>query len=334
MILVDGGEIAFPKGEEAFAQKIALETKFPIRIEVSPEFKEEAVLYKEDDLDRIAAHLGLTEPSDKMTQIFDNFVDIQLAMETDLSRIDVYYRKELKRALMRGKSIPGFKYHPESDSINFSFAVTKTEDGDVKKRLFNSLPIVLGLDSRKSLDTRMAKLREIDDQIRMFGEARRRWLPPYFIVLHETVEMEIISEMIASDDRRWFADGMANAISLLVLQSRDDEKSLEELLEMNYPEPDGLAERLPSVDLVSWEAAENETKEYLASDYYHLATLAVLEMIRENGEGFISRLFSELRLKDRELVDMATVYSIFEEQTGGCMMDYIEAAKQRVRFGK
>ncbi len=323
----DGYEITYPPAEKSFAQQIVNETKFPITISNVDAFKASAAKWKDDDLALIAYNLGLNEPSEGMTNIFDTFVRIQATMVPQISAIDIYYYEDLKKKLKNGVKIDALSYNPTTDKIDLKLSFSITDEKITQK--FQRLPVILKAETLNDLQSRMREFNKMVEGLKRFREGQSP-LSPYFVTLHETVESEIVFSMIKSPDRRWFADGMANAISLLVMQARNPEKNLENLLSIYYPAPANLAEILDSIDLESWEASENETREYPQNAYYHLATLAVLEMIKENGKEFIPKLFRELRSYDYETIDMKIIYEIFQKQTGNDMIRYIPKVKKRI----
>lgn len=316
----DGFEITYPSNEKAFAKKIVSETEFPIAMGDVEAFNASAAGWKQSDLDLIAHFLGLEERSEQMVEGFDKFTRLFKAM-MDVSVIDIYRVEVLGKKLLRGQRINGIWYDQGTEEVHYPFGIRESR-GAISSNL--RLAVVLDGDDRKDIRSRMTAFSEAVEVLRQVYQP----FDPYFWMLHEAVEIEIVFSMIRSPDRRWFADGMANAISLLVLKNRNPESTLKDLLAVHYPPPDGMEEVVDSIDLASWKAAENETSEDPAGAYYHLATLAVLRMIEENGEDFIPRLFRELRMREYKTNDMQTIYEIFQDQTGINMRSYFQKAKQ------
>jgi len=308
------------------------EAQLPVIIRDADEFKAKMEDSKEDDLSRISDYLGLKHPSDIMIEIYDSVVRVCASIMTEKSEIKIYYDGDLKRKLKRGATIEGFTYLRERDEFHFTFnsSLTGSEKGMLSEGI-SMLPVILKPKDLKDGGSRMAVFLDMVEILRtVSGIGENSIMSPHFLTLHETIEAEIIFSMIKSPDRRWFADGMANAISLLVLGDRHPDETLDQLLETYYNPSINLLDVMPSVDLIAWEASENETREYPNNEYYYLATYAVLEMIKENGEDFLPKLFKKLRKYDYEEADMDIVYKIFRKITGNDMKSYIHKAKQSI----
>ena len=88
----------------------------------------------------------------------------------------------------------------------------------------------------------------------------------------------------------------------------------------------------PQINLRRWSAIEHtkddERETPLTKAHYAFATLALFELVRQNGEGTVPELFREIARTHRRQVTMATVEEAYRKITGQSLNDLLESAEK------
>lgn len=203
---------------------------------------------REEYLAVVAYYLGLRRPTASMRKTFD-LVRARLEKRyADMSRdcgekgmfdtVQIWRRSHLV-AELRARPKNDF-YELDKDGApavrdSFSLGVTVHIDGpkkeatavDVAALRFGEgtrenafLSVVIDDPGAVAIDQEISKqLALVTNQMKnLVGHvhATLQGQPPHF-VLHETVEVAIVASLLASNDRRWFCEGMANFIAYRAL---------------------------------------------------------------------------------------------------------------------
>jgi hypothetical protein len=141
----------------------------------------------------------------------------------------------------------------------------------------------------------------------------------FFVVVHELVEGSLVREVIASTDRRWFCDGMANLIAILECDRRFGAGTGMHVLDTGY-DPEESRQVAKRMDLLAWEAVEDEDEaeedEELTNAMYRYATMVMLAAVEGQGPDFIRRWLEEIQRTPWNRTNTETVMAAYEKLTG------------------
>jgi hypothetical protein len=338
---VAGVTIEYSLGDEAYAALLADRLpgfSFPPLPVESGLTLAEMMPQRASYLDAIARRLALKEPAPKQVEIFDiigGLLSRVGGLELPLPRrYSLWRRPELLARLQAGEKIPGFTLAGASD-ISFSMGLSTTnKDGaaaldkaveEFRQRWIDTpIPIAIAKDPdpAKDIEAGLKNATGLASLFRQAGQARR--FSP-FALLHESTEFGIVDRYIASRDRRWFCDGMANYIAWKVLEDRLGAESARgyydlaaELKKFEHAGP---------VDLEGWPARENaregDAREDLGTAHYAFATKVIADVCAKHGDELIPRLFAEIGKTPKAQTTMQTVYAAFTKLTGEDMRSYL-----------
>jgi hypothetical protein len=148
---------------------------------------------------------------------------------------------------------------------------------------------------------------------------------PSHIILHETVEMAIVTTLLTSKDRRWFCEGMANLVAYRALV----ELASPEAARRGYDLRDQLVlwkSLENAVDLPQWKILDELTVEEKDSALdrarYAYATKAISNVYEKYGCEFFPRWCREIARTPRSKANIATVHAAFEKLTGEKLSAY------------
>jgi hypothetical protein len=290
----------------------------------------------------IADRLALPAPTAKMGETYDAFAAGHLALQNlkvmdSATHFALWRKPELMARLNAGQQLPGFTRAPDGGiqfSMQTSFDFKDGENPDKSiARLREDLgrfswPIKIGEPEGGSPDDEVQKrLDEIANaaaQMTAFqsAESQRKGVTN---VLHETVEMTLVSSYLRSADRRWFCEGVANYVAYRVL-----EQLLGKETARGYYDPDAEAQRYLAsknrVDLLRWPVAEDARAKDIPAEVndasYALATKAVFDAF---GDGdLLARVLVELRKTPLDKANIDTVYAAYLLKTGKDLRHFIQ----------
>ena len=275
-------------------------------------------------------------------------------------RIAVWFKEDLIALLKAGKEVPGFTLNldGESGAWNFKLGVNLDFDGfhrltlegkdvgvELEKRL-NGLPpielpmVVKRTDLTGKLDdpeAAAAALRAGDrgilglllrgekeplkeSDLAGFSRPLMSLEQVWFLVAHEAAENALVSGTIASADRRWFCDGMANWIAIREVDRRFGAGKGAEAFAKNY-HAEELKDHAGEVNLLAWPAQEdidNGARPQVGNvaAHYYFATLMIEKACEGQGGDFVKRWLEEIRRTPLNRTNSGTVMTAFQKLTG------------------
>jgi len=307
----------------------------------------------------IAHYLGLKKPTAQMKRTFDvSLASVEAVVATTLEEcernglIDVVqiWRKPDLLATLRTKGPDDFFDLDKENNLVVRRSITftlsthfSTATGDSRKRRTAStiaplrfgspnrkkmfLPVILSADpadptkevplqlmeTRKFLGERIDSLVTITQNILLLA------------VLHEVTEVAVIDGLVASRDRRWFCEGMANFIAYRAVLELDTPEAARRGYDLRG-QLDQWQKYEYEVNLPGWKVNEDLAAEEQDSELnrarYAYATKAIANVYEKHGREFFPRWCREIARTPREESSIATVHAAFEKLTGEKLSDY------------
>lgn len=144
-------------------------------------------------------------------------------------------------------------------------------------------------------------------------------------VLHEVVEVAVIDQLIASKDRRWFCEGMANFIAYRAVLELDTPEAARRGYDLRG-QLDQWKKFENQVNLPEWKVNEDLNAEEQDSDFnrarYAFATKAISNVYEKHGREFFPRWCREISRTQWKKSNIATIHAAFERLTGEKLSDY------------
>ncbi len=294
-------------------------------------------------LAKIIAHLGLVRPTERMNASYDGTLklwgEMGRVMLFDLPRHYAIWRKpELMARIDAGEIIPGFS-RDGNGGMRFLFqwdietghGMTPEQkqtaiDAEWRKFVY---PIKIALKPEQSPELDVAgnlddfrKFREVMAEITSQQMQRTH----VFTVLHEATESGIVWHYIASKDRRWFCDGIANYVAWKVIEAELGPEEARGYYDLSA-ELKKFANEAASIDLAAWPAAENLKQanyaENLNTANYAFATKVIADVCAKHGDSILPKLFTEIGKTPYEKATMDTVYRAFKKLTREDLRSYL-----------
>jgi len=309
-------KLEYPGDKEELAERtLKLLQSYDKNIELSsPAF---IIRNKHKVLSLICAQLSLGEPTPNLSKLFDDIMGMQLSVFQGLHSLhewQLWDKSRLKDLLASGMQIPGFSYDEKSGRITTNFSLNVSSDdksnGNKPETSAPGLPIVIDSSLKKDF-TEQAK-EQIEDWI-------SNMIPMEGGEIHEIVEFTIIWEIkLRGSHRRWFADGVSNYVTSLVMEELSGKERAGQFLEaFNIKKYEKIKTQ---VDLEGWLAKEVQSKlespeEKQREDArYAFATYEICELVKRNGKEIIPKIFSELKKSEKS--DGEDVIRIIKILTG------------------
>ncbi len=263
----------------------------------------------------------------------------------DGNEIQIWFKQDLKSLIKLGVDVPDFTLNKEEDTVlynfEFSYGASATVDDvvaaidSVPSKFF---PVVIkeaGKVVKGSIEEQIAAIRKGDVMVKQLTESADTITPEqltgkttrlltdeqsFFVVVHGVVEADLLRDTIASDDRRWFCDGLANVIAIRECDRRFGKKVGMETFFSMFPEEESKR-HLSKVNLLKWAAAEVENEsvaeaEGLGAAYYHYATKALLEATKGRDTKFIANWISKINQTQWNRTNTETVIRAYDQLTG------------------
>ncbi len=275
----------------------------------------------------------------------------------ELDAIQVWFKDDLRTLLKEGRRIPGFSYDPATDVLGFQFDSAK-ELSPPKQAASNHPPLILPIVLK---DHSITDLKDVDAQVSMIRGADKYVLPLFesadtatsaqlgideeaasgdgfltpaqtlFMSIHELVEADLVRQVIASPDRRWFCEGVAN---LLAIRACDHQLNGTEsnagfkVFESLY-DHDALSKRALDVDLLGWPASGDESDvlkndSELTQAHYYFATRVLLEATKGRGDVFLKTWIAKTRETPWNRTNAATIIATYDELTGDSLREIMK----------
>ncbi len=293
----------------------------------------------------------------------------------DGSSVQVWFKNDLKALLKAGREIPGFSYDPVTDKGIYKFTTVAKGQFDAQKPLtldtFKEMlasqqppvyAIVLnehGIADIKDADAQVAAIRKEDpftiqllqaagtitpEQLGIGGGELSHGLglsaqQALFSSVHELVETTLVEQVIASADRRWFCEGVANLLAIRACDRQLGEpggkfglKVFESLFD-----PASLGKRAAEIDLAAWPTVENEPAQKddsLTHAHYYFATRVLLAATEGREEAFLKTWIAKIRETPWNRANAATIIAAYHELTGTSLRDLINKTVSAPAVGK
>jgi hypothetical protein len=303
------------------------ESRIPLRI-ADLRSQRDAILAE------IATALGSKTPSPSMQKLYDGMVNaqsmlLQTAREGVPSHFSLWRKPDLVARLKAGQKIPGFTLEPDGQvaiQLNFSIDGGGTKSVEENAALIREgwkqlvWPVKIGEQSPAAdIAASLASL----DQFRTSMTAMEPQL--VMAALHETVEASVVAETILARDRRWFCEGVANAVALSVVTKRVGAEAARAYYDLNQLLANTGGAKKAALE--SWPVVEDAKSGHVPGDInranYTLATDVILRAIAKHGQDLLPRLFAEIRKTPRDDTTIATVYAAYRQVTGEDLRSYL-----------
>ena len=324
----------------------------------------EGVMLTEEDLAALARH-GL-EPSPaeaagwalSIAQI--NNIDKWLVHVFTGREVGVWYREDLHAALGGSGEFGGVHFDLDQGVASFGFPTLRlSEDASVptvadladlyeqqvpmvfpvflRREEFEGKPLVEQITAVEQGDVLLRQLCNAADEIDpsdLTGEEVNvlNDEQTFFLLVHEVFEAALVRQVIASQDRRWFCDGLANLVAILECDRRfGDGKGLE--IYASIHDPERSRARAAEVDLLAWSAAEAADTglarvEGLEAAHYYHATLALQKAIEGRGDDFLPRWLEAIQETSWNRTNSQTVMAAYERLTGESLEPLIKSVTE------
>lgn len=147
--------------------------------------------------------------------------------------------------------------------------------------------------------------------------------------INESIELQLVRDIIASADRRWFCDGLANWIAIQECERRYGDGRGQEIFESIY-QPDGYHPLASEIDLFAWPTAEDiENGSQAATDNpearYYFATLAMQAACADQGPDFIKDWLTEIRKTPRNRTNTNHILAAYQTLTDHDLRQIVES---------
>lgn len=291
--------------------------------------------------------------------------------------LQIWFKSDLAEQLKAGRSIPGFSYNAESGTVTFDFAVKMKGQIDIEKPVtlesLNELigvqpatvfPIVLKDNTIASIadpDAQAAAIRKDDTKITRMFEAAETLTPgqlgipedevargggilnPHqslFLAVHELAESSVIDKIVASPDRRWFCDGIANLLAIRACDEQfgDSGKNVGMKVFESLYDPALYAERARDVDLLAWQAVEagedSKQDKVVLTAHYYFATRVLIAATEGRREDFLKSWITKIRETPWNRANSDTIIAAYDKLTGASLRDIMKRIVSKPRTQK
>jgi hypothetical protein len=295
---------------------------------------------REEMLALLTPVLGLKKPTQKMLESYKNFLEVSkmaeaLAWETP-RRYALWRRAEILGRLRAGENVENFKLEDGgglSFSLNYQFERMGSDKIDVvvertrQAQDSTAIPISIGDDATRTPDEEIeAGLVRASGMLSDLNASNSLRTRAPFFILHEVAEIAIVDHYIASRDRRWFCDGVANYVSWRTLEKGFGAEEARRFYDLEA-QLEQFASKAEQIDLERWPAAEDleETgySEELNTANYAFSTKVIADICAKHGERILPKLFVEIGRTPKEKTDINTVYKAFKKLTREDLRDYL-----------
>ena len=135
--------------------------------------------------------------------------------------------------------------------------------------------------------------------------------------------------MIASADRRWFCEGVANLLAIRACDRQLGEPGGNAGLKVfeSLFDPASSGKRAAEIDLAAWPAVENEPQkkdDALTRAHYYFATRVLLAATEGRDEAFLKTWIAKIRETSWNRANAATIIAAYDELTGTSLRDLIK----------
>lgn len=274
------------------------------------------------------------------------------------NEISIWLKDDLQKILEETGNTQVFEYHRGSGKVtgNFSFEISEnaiagaTVDNFLDRLAHVDppvIPVVIDDDSlaEATTDEQIEAIRNGDYLIGklikgadgitgddLFGSSRKllNEREAFFVVVHEIVEGSLLRETIASDDRRWFCDGLSNYIAIKECDRRFGKGAGLETFESLYP-AEVAKRQADGVDLLRWRpvnegsAPNSQTRGAREDAHYYFATVVLNRAVGKRGESFVKEWIEEIERTPWIRTNAGTVFGAYQKLTGEDMRPLLKS---------
>ena len=328
-------------GDEAYVEALALKLADykPAPPAPPPAAKlslEELQRRRDYFLGRVAASLGLDQPTEKMASTFDlagtHWRTTRVAAPAGVLRHYALWRRpELVARLQAGERVAGFTLD-SSGGLDFSFEFkVNSGSGDLPPdrvaagmaNYWDSYVCPIKIGATPEVGPAEEVAAELDEFMRtLFASSGQQMQlterQAVFNVLRETTESGVVWHYLTSKDRRWFCEGIANYVAGKVIRDELGPEAAKSYYDLpaELKKYEGEAAR---VDLVAWPAAENPAEAQYAEELntasHAFATKVIADVSAKHGDDFLPKWFAEIGRTKREKATMETVFKAYRRLT-------------------
>lgn len=152
------------------------------------------------------------------------------------------------------------------------------------------------------------------------------------IILHETAEVGLVENIIASRDRRWLCDGTANYVAWRVASDVFGADLAREVYDLDA-QLRLYAAQQPHIDLAAWSTAENEKKDSadagLNRAHYAFAARAIFLLAERHGSDAVAQLWSDVARTPLAKVSAKTFAAAYRKRYRGDLAKLVREAEQK-----
>lgn len=346
----DGLEIEANVGDEAYVEALVkalagrpAATVLPADAVRLPLRLEDLTAKRERILARICGYLALEKPSPQMVRAYDGVPTLwrelqQLSIPARPEKYALWRRDDLIARLEAGEKVAGFTRDASGGlTVEFQYGYEvnlQTTDAERRARRAAAWsgmiwPVKIGTEPGDSPESVAATAMEDLQSFSLMTlgmEAGQMQRLQVFNVLHETVESGIVWSYIASPDRRWFCDGMANYLAWKILVDEVGAEAAQSYYDLAAELQKHAAEAGQS-DLAAWPAAEHlgdaGYREQLNAANYAFATKVIADFCAKHGDGWVAPVFKEIGRTPAKKTSMDTVYRAVRKVTKDDLRNYL-----------
>ena len=315
---------------------------------------------RDDYLAVIAHYLGLKKPTAHMKRTFDvtlaSVEKMTAAALEDCERnglievVQIWRKPDLLATLRSNGPDDFFDLNKEKDYVvksGITFALTTHlsavgASSGKRETVVTTAPLSFGASNRKKMFLpvvlAVTEPIELEKEVPLQVSAARKYLGErtdtlvnvaqnmlLLGVLHEVTEVAVIDDLIASKDRRWFCEGMANFIAYRAVLELDTPEAARRGYDLRQ-QLDQWQKFEREVNLPGWKVNEDLNAEEAHSDFnqarYAYATKAIANVYEKHGREFFPRWCREIARTPWKESNIATVHAAFEHLTGERLPDY------------
>jgi hypothetical protein len=136
-------------------------------------------------------------------------------------------------------------------------------------------------------------------------------------ILHETAEIGLVENLIASPDRRWLCDGTANYVAWRVARDLIDPDFARQVYDLDAQLRLHAASQ-PKLALARWPAVENQKQDEGDTDlnraHYAFATRTMFLLAERHGENALAQLWADVARTPKKKVSAKTFAAAYRKR--------------------
>lgn len=152
------------------------------------------------------------------------------------------------------------------------------------------------------------------------------------IILHETTEVGLVENIIASRDRRWLCDGTANYVAWRVARDVFGADLAREVYDLDAQLRLHAAQQ-PHIDLAAWSTAENEKEDSadagLNRAHYAFAARAIFLLAERHGSDAVAQLWSDVARTPLAKASAKTFAAAYRKRYRSDLAKLVREAEQK-----